>query len=157
MSRPMIRRAEIADCNRALGLLRDSHKAAGFDRADGPSGFVVPFDRSYASRLFLAHVSMLRMLCLLLVVDQAPEGILMAAAHEHPFGPVWLSRETVWWIDPAHRGSAAPRMLDAYERWAKEQRCAFAGMAGMGEDPDVAKLYLRRGYRVAETHFLKAL
>ena len=48
-------------------------------------------------------------------------------------------------------------MLDAYEAWAGSQGCAFAGMAGMGADPDVAKLYLRRGYRVAETHFLKAL
>ena len=48
-------------------------------------------------------------------------------------------------------------MLDAYETWAAAQRCAFAGMAGMGEDPVVAALYLRRGYRRAETHFLKPL
>jgi hypothetical protein len=154
----MIRSAVIADCNRAVELLHGSHLAAGFDRPDGPSGFVVPFDPAYAMRLFLAHVASLRMLCLTLVVARQPQGILMATASEHPFGPVWLARETAWWIDPNHRGSAASRMLDAYEHWAKcEQRCAFAGMAGMGEDPDVAKLYLRRGYRVAETHFLKVL
>lgn len=68
-----------------------------------------------------------------------------------------LARETVWFIDPEYRGTAAVRMLDAYERWAKSLGCVFTGMAGMGADPKVAKLYLRRGYRVAETHYLKAL
>jgi hypothetical protein len=81
----------------------------------------------------------------------------MATASEHPFGPVWLARETVWWIDPAHRGSAAVRMLSEYEAWAAEQGCLFVGMAGMGDDPAVGKLYQRRGYRRAETHYLKSL
>ena len=85
------------------------------------------------------------------------QGILMAISFEHHFGPVLLAKETVWWIDPAHRGRAAVQMLDAYEAWAASKKCQFVGMAGMGADPDVAKLYLRRGYRVAETHFLKAL
>jgi hypothetical protein len=153
----MIRLALIADCNRAVTLLRHSHIAAGFDRADGPSVFAVPFNEDYAMRLFLAHVSTPRMLCLALDVDGVAQGLLMAVAFEHPFGPVWMARETVWWIDLTYRGNAAIRMLDAYERWAGEQGCAFAGMAGMGDDPDVAKLYLRRGYKPAEKHFLKVL
>jgi GNAT superfamily N-acetyltransferase len=152
-----IRRAIVADANRVVELLKASHIAAGFDRADGPTGFSVPFEPSYAMRLFLAHVTMPRMLALTLDVDGEPQGILMAVAYEHKFGPVWMAGETVWWIDPGHRGISASRMLDDYERWARDVRCAFAGMAGMGEDPDVAKLYRRRGYRVAETHFLKVL
>lgn len=154
----MIRLGEVRDCNRAVVLLRDSHAAAGFDRADGPTGFHVPFDPDYAMRLYLAHLSTPRMLCLALERGGLLQGVLLAAAYEHKFGPVWFAGETAWWIDPAHRGSAAMRMLDAYERWAKQdQRCAFAGMAGMGDDPEVAKLYLRRGYRAAEKHFLKVL
>jgi hypothetical protein len=151
----MIRPGRSSDSARAVELLKDSHVAAGFDRADGPSGFTFPFDPSCAQRLFLSHLVAAH--ACVLDVDGLIQGVLLAIGCEHKFGPVWLARETVWWIDPAHRGSAAPRMLDAYESWAKGNGYAFSGMAGMGNDPDVAKLYLRRGYRVAETHYLKAL
>lgn len=153
----MIRAAHPRDMPRAIELLRDSYVAAGFDRADGMTGFVVQFDPAYAARLFFSHMAGGHRYAIVNDVDGVAQGLLLAMAYEHPFGPVWLARETVWWIDPSHRGSAAPRMLDAYEHWARVKRCAFTGMAGMGEDPDVARLYLRRGYRVAETHFLKVL
>jgi GNAT superfamily N-acetyltransferase len=142
---------------RVIKLLKDSREGAGFDRRDGLTGFVFPFDPAYAERLFLTHLSNPRALCLVNDIDDVAQGVLMAVAFEHPFGPVLLAKETVWWIDPAHRGTAAVRMLDAYEAWAKERNCVFAGMAGMGSDPDVARLYLRRGYKVAETHYLKAI
>ena len=48
-------------------------------------------------------------------------------------------------------------MLDAFENWAREHDCEFAGMAGMGDDPAVGTLYRRRGYAIAETHYLKAI
>jgi hypothetical protein len=153
----MIRAGVSSDRSRAIELLADSHRAAGFDRADGPTGFAFPFDPGYADRLFFSHLIAPHHCALVSEVDGLIQGVLLAVAYQHRFGPVWLADETVWWIDPKHRGSAAPRMLDAYETWAREQHCAFAGMAGMGEDPDVAKLYVRRGYRVAETHFLKAI
>lgn len=153
----MIRPAVSADMAQVVRLLKDSRVGAGFDRPDGVSGFVFPFDPAYAARLFAHHISAPHAICLVHDVDGLAQGVLMAVAFEHPFGPVWLAKETVWFIDPTHRGSAAVRMLDAYEAWAKEQRCVFVGMAGMGGDPVVAKLYQRRGYGVAETHFLKAL
>lgn len=152
-----IRPGKSSDTSRAVELLADSHVAAGFDRTDGPTGFCVPFDPAYARRLFFAHLVGGRSCAIVHEVDGVIQGLLLAIASEHPFGPVWLARETVWWIDPGHRGSAAPRMLDAYEIWAKGNGSVFSGMAGMGDDPAVAKLYLRRGYRVAETHYLKAL
>lgn len=153
----MVRAAVDADRMRVIRLLKDSREGAGFDAATGVTGFTFPFVAAYAERLFLAHRAEANALCLVHDVDGVAQGVLMAVASEHPFGPVWLARETVWWIDPAHRGTAAVRMLDAYEDWARGRGCAFAGMAGMGEDPDVGRLYRRRGYRVAETHFLKAL
>lgn len=151
----MIRPAASTDKTHVIELLRDSRVGAGFDTPTGPTGFTFQFDPDYAERLFLIHLRG-RNLCIVYDVAGRAEGVLMAAATEHPFGPVWLARETVWWIDPAHRGSAAVRMLDAYEAWAAAQGCQFVGMAGMGDDPAVAKLYQRRGYRVAETHYLKA-
>ncbi|WP_375414620.1 GCN5 family acetyltransferase [uncultured Bradyrhizobium sp.] len=153
----MIRPAVPADKTRVIELLKDSREAAGFDTSKGLTGFVFPFDPAYAERLFLSHLVALRALCLVLDVGGSAQGVLMSVAYEHPFGPVWIAKETVWWIDPEHRGPAAARMLDAYEAWAQGQHCTFVGMAGMGADPDVAKLYVRRGYRMAETHYLKSV
>jgi GNAT superfamily N-acetyltransferase len=158
----MIRSAEINDKARVVTLLEHSRIGAGFDRDGG--GFHFPFDPAYAERLFLMHL-MPRHLCLLLDVGASnnevrpghAQGVLMAVASDHPFGPVKIARETVWWIEPDYRGLGAVKMLNGYEMWARDQGCQFTGMAGMGDDPDVGKLYQRRGYQVAERHFLKAM
>lgn len=150
----MIRAATRSDIARAIELLRASHQAAGFA---GAGCFTFPFVESYAERLFAQHIEMMNGCALVHDVGGTAQGLLLAIAHEHPFGPVWLASETVWWIDPAHRGRSAFAMLDAYEAWAHGKRCSFAGMAGMGDDPVIAKLYERRGYVKAETHFLKAV
>ncbi|MEI5682361.1 GNAT family N-acetyltransferase [Mesorhizobium sp. CGMCC 1.15528] len=153
----MIRLAKEYDRLRVVQLLKDSRSGAGFDDRAGPTGFTFPFVAAYAEAMFKQHCADPRALCLVYAPEGRAQGVLMARAFEHMFGPVWISQETLWWIDPTHRGSAAVRMLDAYEKWSRDQGCAFAGMAGMGADPVVSKLYLRRGYGVAETNFLKAL
>lgn len=154
----MIRPARVSDKTDVVRLLRESREGAGFDRKDGPTGFVFPFVPAYAERLFATHLRGPLVLCLVHDVGGVAKGVLMAVASEHPFGPVLLARETLWWINPAHRGgTTAVRMLDAYEEWAALKGCSFAGMAGMGDDPAVAKLYQRRGYGGAETHYLKPL
>ena len=150
----MIRLAVPSDKVPVIRLLQHSRAAAGFDQADGLFSF--PFDPAYAERLFLAHLVSQR-LCMVLDVGGTAQGVLMAVAVDHPFGPVKLARETVWWIEPDHRGLAAVRMLELYENWARDNGCQFTGMAGMGAEPDVGVLYERRGYRAAEMHYLKAL
>lgn len=154
----MIRTAKYGDAARVVELLRDSRAGAGFDRTDGPSGFVFPFRPDYAERLFIRYLRGSTVTCITYDVDGVAQGILMGHSFEHDFGPVRVAQERVWWIDPAHRGgTAAVRMLDAFEAWARKQGCAFVGMAGMGDDPAVMKLYRRRGYVGAETHCLKSL
>jgi GNAT superfamily N-acetyltransferase len=151
----MIRRAVPADKARVITLMRHFHADALLHSFLG--GFRFEADPAYGERLFKAHLLWPHALCLVLDEDGAAQGVLMATATEHPFGPVRLARETLWWIEPDYRGASAVRMLDAFEEWARDQRCAFSGMAGLGGDPAVAKLYLRRGYSPAETHYLKAL
>jgi GNAT superfamily N-acetyltransferase len=154
----MIRRALLSDSHRAVELLRDSRVGAGFNSADGVSGFVFPFDPIYAERMFLRYLAGGPLLALVHDVDGVAQGILLAHSFEHEFGPVWLAQERVWWIDPAHRGgTAAVKMLTAYHDWARSKGCKFAGMGGMGADPAVGGLYERCGYQPAETHFLKPL
>lgn len=146
----------MSDIDRAVILLRDSRQGAGFDNPGGISGFTFPFDPAFAARLFTAHLDREDRYCAVLDVGGRVQGLLLAAAFDHPFGPVRVAKETVWWIDPCHRGRSAISMLDAYEAWWRQQGCSYGGMAGMGDDPEVGKLYRRRGYKTAETCFLKA-
>lgn len=152
----MIRRGRLSDKERAVELLRDSRVGAEFDKSDGASGFCFPFVPEYAERLFLSYIGCADRCCLVFEADGAAQGVLMAHAYEHPFGPVKMAQERLWWIDPAYRGRAAVEMLEAYEEWAASEGCEFIGMAGMGDDPRISAFYRRRGYVAAERNFLKA-
>lgn len=139
------RHATLADRFAVIRLLRDSHAAAGY-------GFA--FHAARAEALFKAHRADPAACCF--VIDEPASGVLMARSADHPFGVGLVAQETVWFIDPSARGRSALLMLDAYEAWARERGCAVIGMASLATN-DVARLYERRGYRPAETHFLKAL
>lgn len=143
----MIRMAALADRMRVVLLLRDSHSAAGFN---------FPFRPAYAEALFKAHADGPDACCIVYQADGHAQGVLMARAFAHPFGAGLWAKETVWWIDPAHRGRSGLAMLTAYEDWARGKGCVSIGMASLTSN-DVSGIYRRCGYVPAETHFVKAL
>lgn len=138
-----VRHATPEDRLVVIRLLKDSHAAAGF---------TFPFSAPHADLLFRQHLER----GLVLVAGDLAQGVLMAMTFDHPFGAGKWAKETVWYIAPEARGRAALRMLDAYEAWAREQGCVAIGMASLATN-DVSRIYERRGYAPAETHFLKAL
>lgn len=143
----MIRLANVADKLACIGLLRESHSAAGFD---------YPFQAAYAAQLFDQHIASHQACVLVFEREGQVSGLLMAVWFDHPFGAGRYAKETVWFIARQARGCAAIKMLSAYEGWAKKQGCTAIGMASL-ETNDVSKLYLRCGYQPVETHFLKIL
>lgn len=143
----MIRLADINDKMACIGLLKQSHTAAGFS---------FPFKAAYASALFDQHLDRPDRCTLLLEHQGLVQGLLMATWSEHPFGAGRYANETVWYIAPLARGRSALQMLDAYEKWAKQHNCAAISMASLHTN-DVSRIYQRRGYAPAETHFLKPL
>ena len=116
-----------------------------------------PFSAPHAAALIGAQIVSGDRLALVLDIDGQSHGVLMAAATDHPFAPVRVATEVVWWIEPEHRGKAASAMLAAYEAWAVQQGCAFVGMAALEAAPRAGVIYRRRGYEPVETHFIKAL
>lgn len=142
----MIRRATVDDRLPAIRMMKDFHAAGAMP---------FPFQAAVAERLFLDFVDAPRR-AIFVIDDGGAKGLLIAEAGDHPFGFV-LAREVLWWIDPDARGRSAIQMLDAYEAWAKAEGCAFASAACLGADERTARLYSRRGFKPAETHFLKAI
>lgn len=138
-----VRRASLIDRVAVIRLLRESHAAAGF---------TFPFSAPHADALFRSHMER----GLVLVCGSPAQGVLMAATFDHPFGAGKWAKETVFYIAPEARGRSAIQMLDAYEAWAREQGCTTIGMASLATH-DVSRLYARRGYTPAETHFVKTI
>ncbi|WP_196258561.1 GNAT family N-acetyltransferase [Pelagibacterium limicola] len=142
-----VRQATALDRFAIVRLLRDAHAAAPVV----PVAFSAPHALAIADR----HIGDPSMLAL--VMGDQPQGVLLASAQDHPFGPARYAMETVWWVAPDARGRAAGAMLDAYEDWARGLGCAFCQMAALVSFPQAEILYRRRGYRAVETHFLKPL
>lgn len=142
-----VRLAIPTDRMRIVRLLKDAHAAAAM-----PFAFSAPHALALADR----HIASPDLLAAVFAPSGAAQGVLLAACQDHPFSPVKYAAETVWWIAPEARGAGAA-MLEFYEAWAAEQGCAFAGMAALSTFPRAATIYRRRGYREAETHFLKPL
>ena len=127
-------------------LLRDAHAAAALP---------FPFSAPHAAALVDRHVGEPHLLAL--VAGASAQAVLLASAQEHPFAAVRYASETGWWVTPKARGQFAAPMLAAYEAWAREQGCAFAGMAALATFPRAGIIYRRAGYREAETNYLKPL
>jgi N-acetylglutamate synthase-like GNAT family acetyltransferase len=90
-------------------------------------------------------------------VDGKVVGMLAAV-----LTPVWYAPshkaavELAWWVDPAHRkGMSGIRLVQAFEKWAKEQGASMVSMSNLEVDDNglVANMLNRFGYRMSEqTH-----
>lgn len=141
-----VRLATTADTGSIVRLLRDAHGAAALP---------FPFSAPHAMALAQRHIAEPDLLAV--VAGEPAQGVLLASSQDHPFAAVRFATETAWWIALEARGQFAPDMLAAYEAWALEQGCAFAGMAALASFPRAGVIYRRRGYHEAETHYLKPL
>ncbi|UGA45950.1 GNAT family N-acetyltransferase [Bradyrhizobium quebecense] len=156
----MIRPACLSDKSRVIEMLRDFHAewlaraGASLLTAGDPA---LEFYPDYAERLFAAHLRSTRACALVLDIEGAAHGLLLAVAIDHLLGPVRIAKENAWWIDPAQRGPSAMRLIAAYLAWARAQGCRVAEMSGLGADPAVAVIYQRCGFVRMETSYVKAL
>lgn len=143
-----MRPALAADKMRVIRLLKNAHAAGGLP---------FPFSAPHAAALFDGQTTQPDRLALVATVAGVAQGVFMAAVTDHPFAPVRVATEVVWWIEPEHRGKIASEMLSAYEAWARKRGASFVGMAALEAAPRAGAIYRRRGYVPAETHFIKAL
>jgi GNAT superfamily N-acetyltransferase len=71
-----------------------------------------------------------------------------------------VGAELIWWLEPDHRGTGAgDLMMDAIEAAAKELGCVYWSMMSLEavNPAAAARIYTRRGYKLAEHTFCKEL
>lgn len=95
-----------------------------------------------------------------LCVDTEIVGMFIGFLAPCFFSNVVQAVEIVWYVDPDHRGSKeAYKMIDLYEEWAGFREAVCVNMMSLDilNGKKVAKMYERRGYRLAENTFVKEL
>ena len=89
--------------------------------------------------------------------DNRPVGLLVAV-----ISPLWyapsckVASEMAWWIDPQHRtGMAATRLVQAFEKWAKDNGAKAVCMSNLDVEnaTAVSRMLNKLGYTSTEqTH-----
>lgn len=98
-----------------------------------------------------------RVVLLLNAPDYGTCGCLVGCAAKHPFLPLVVGTELLWWVDPPARGRHSLKLLDAFEYWAKEvKHCDVLSCADVVSH-SIGAIYLRRGYKLEEQTWTKEL
>lgn len=88
-------------------------------------------------------------------------GMLVAV-----LAPMWyapsckVATELAWWVEQEHRGgTAAIRLIQAYENWARNEQASMVTMSNLevGDDNRVASMLKRMGYRMTEQSHTKGI
>lgn len=87
-------------------------------------------------------------------------GVLGGILYPDSNDGVLVATEMFWFVASKHRGTVGSlRLFDAYEKWAKERgagRIAMIHLQALAPET-LEKLYLRKGYRKLESHYVKTL
>lgn len=69
-----------------------------------------------------------------------------------------MAVETFWFVSPQHRGQGL-QLFDAFEQWGAENGCNALAMIHMADSYPAAleKFYARKGYKLAEKHYIKEI
>lgn len=142
----MIRSATLADVG---AIVRMSQELAVATRMP------IDVDASWAAA-FVARVVVGDGLALVVDIDGAVDGMLVATVGQSSVSPKPIAIEHGWWCGALAKGWGG-HLLARYEDWARERGCAFARMSIPHLSPIGAVLSKRRGYQFAETAMVKAL
>lgn len=122
------------------------------------SEYSLPLDQAYGSNYIRNHIPQKDNLSLVLEDQGQLVGCLLAISGPHPFFPVRVSTELVWWVEPEFRGKSSLDLLKAFEYWSVElQKCNLICITSHTDDPRLAVYYKRMKYIPKELSWYKTI
>jgi|SRR5215467_2210842 len=87
------------------------------------------------------------------------KGAIAGIVYENVFDGEPCATELFWYVWPGAPKGAGTALLAAFEDWARDHKATRISMAYMHHNmPErLAGFYERNGYRIFETHYVKAL
>ncbi len=118
-----------------------------------------PFDDDKVRILFDLYKSNPRQVVVILAeVQDKPIGLLVGSVSELYFSKVKVGGEIIWWVDEEYRKTRAGiNLFHAFEYWSTEVGAQVLSGVNTEGTTDVSKFYLRNGYHLAESTFIKRL
>lgn len=141
----MIREATDFDIPVIVGMVRLLHASARM---------AMPIDEAVVHRTLRSLI--LNPQGLLIVSGREPEAFLAASMGLTSVSAAPVAYEHGWWASPKANG-AGIKLLLWYERWAKEQGCAFVRMCTPPDNDRAALLLERRGFFLSEQVWVRAI
>lgn len=108
-----IREMHEADLPRVTTLAWDMHQESFYREND--------FQTKKVRAIWDQHIALPGAYCLMVAEDEDDIiGVFAGFTFEHFFGNDRVSSDLILYVTPEHRGgSAAPRLIKAYEKWAR--------------------------------------
>lgn len=98
------------------------------------------------------------MIIILAKANEKVVGVIVGHIAELYFSDTKMAGEIIWWVDEEYRGSLAGiQLFHAFEFWAGKTGAKFVTGVNTNETVDVSKVYVRNGYHLAETTYVKEL
>lgn len=118
-----------------------------------------PFDADKVRDVLLGAITKPEQVVLVAERSGTIDGGIMGIVY-----PPWTSNavlwavEIAWWVDPARRGSAGIRLLQAFEAWAQSKGAVSVSMSAFASlNSTAGPLLTRSGYRPTEHTYMKEL
>ncbi|AFM54649.1 GCN5-related N-acetyltransferase [Celeribacter phage P12053L] len=137
---------DLLDC---LMLFKQFHKE---------SKLPYSWDAKKTQDIFLATLSMEDVNVLVAETDGEIVGYICCQVIEPLFSSEKVASEIAWFVNKEYRKTSAGfRLMSAYEEWAVGRGAKYIGMAYLEEIADLSKVYKKKGYVKAETHYMKEI
>lgn len=116
----------------------------------------VTVDVEYSYRTYLEFIEKGHGCAFVLKINDQVVGGISGLKFPDINSGIMTAVECFWFVKEEHRG-AGLQLLAFFESWAKEQGCKRMALIHLVDSfPDVLeKVYLRRGYRLVEKHYVK--
>ena len=119
----------------------------------------IPFQEDKVRILFDRYLSNpLEMIVIVAKTDEKTIGVLVGHLSELYFSNTKVAGELIWWVDEEYRRTKAGiQLFHAFEFWARKVSASFISGVNTSETTDVSKVYIRNGYHLAETTYVKEI
>ena len=114
------------------------------------------WDAKKTQEVFLATLPMEDVNVFVAETDGEIVGYICCQVMEPLFSSEKVASEIAWFVHKDYRKTSAGfRLMSTYEEWAEGRGAKYIGMAYLEEIADLSKVYKKKGYVKAETHYMK--
>lgn len=119
----------------------------------------IPFQETKVRKIFDRYLEdPTKIIVILGIKDSQTVGVIVGVIDELYFSEVLTAGEIIWWVDPPERRTRLSKNLfDAFEYWGRKMGAKFLSCVNTSDTTDLARFYVKNGYHLAESNYIKEI